>query len=1650
MSANLSAYDGQVHDPEGVYPLNWNSADKQPSKINVSSASPNNESGNIYPDFKVWYQTEEEENIMKSHLQKGYMEPQFVKHEDQSGRQLITELLNRSNNQTQSQLTHQDRDNKLDLMGQVFVDAMHKRRIFNGIKSKGAYKPPPRVTLTEHKKETWLKKLSNPSIPLHELSRAIPHGLRNKILLEQCLNHKIPISRAVWLIKCISTNEQRQLKRKTTNVSAMNINANKWIVEWSEQITLFFENIIENCFNSILPKEVWKYRLNYTIELVVNLYSEELMNQITFLTWIVRYLSRIVNNAHIFIDLKPLLIHHMIVKLFWFKIIRFDYLTKELSETMLLALVKTSQLPRQNKFDLSAQRISGILQYLIKYLFYYNSDIFILPSNWNYLKPYLKKVLDLHLAPVSEQFKLIAYRNESLTIDEFDRSSNSTRNSQSIPNDKFSFVLNKLNNTGNETIASLSKAMFEDPSTSDSSNWKSYIHLILQWCIQSVMEKDVINQRITLVCSILQYRQFQLVQAKSKRFKQFKADLENKILDFVYAMSEVLNYENKSNSKGYFYDINGFLVLISRLYKIKLFIVSSYLRRLIASGVIYLSDPDRTCYIHILILNLLPSSNDSNLKSILKRLTDSTKARIDKQDMNILKGLKDDFLNFLFKGKDIDADNFLNQYKCNVIFSYGDPTQIGQHTELSEYFYEEFDNKIKNLETKFQLTSNKLIIFYESFEIHTSALARFLVLMTDSLNQEDSKFVVDNDETLVLFLKMIFTNMKLLQYSIFNLKSSLWDHCLSVLKSWIELNKYNMIENLHNTNLTRSFLSLFGKQALYIESIKVDTKFLTPDELLSMELASYERLSNAAEFVHYMTLAITRYSNSIREGDDCVNIELIVKFLKTLQNWKTDEFTKCISDYLIRYLKPTLQLEYESNVKLLLKLIVDEFVSLKTIVEIFQNKTSANYFFETNNDNIHLLWDVFFNPRYELKFIDRFLYEYSRFAYITDNPNDYYKILTQIIYSTFQQSSDNKPISNVLDNSDTTVGVDNVGSGVGVAVDVNVSHSVDVDVMDTFHELNNNSSNDEFHLDKEKILNGKVIDSFWELVSSHRHLYEEYFYIPFDDFNHIDFSNLRKFVFNKFLRIQSSDDVNEMQVVEHLSYFNLPVLQWVFSYLIRERYKDYMNFNDNSSNFVLLVENILIIVERDSINHKLIGELFTFLSDNLKHQILFACEEIYLNSDNFPTLLIDGANVTNSLNYILSSCSRSKTGFSTKNSSNTTSLELSDGLVFSLNSALEKLINICYSLDHNHRKRLASRTSTSKNLELGIKMISKIILLHKYFLVELILKRSVNLQRDVLILNLMKLFNHKVMIKNPKLKNLLYDVLISIKSIISESITEQFQRNQGSISANSNQNTNIHVTNMPSPGVWIGKGTTPTGSTFFSSIDSPKPIPLSISGSHRTITSASPLSSNNNDANGENEDVTGGKIDLSNNSNRNSININNSGIINNSLSLTGSNGGNAIGKSHAGEDMQKTISSSGLNNDSIYIGGVLKTKSKLSTSKTGGLNKNINSANNNMGTGTNTYIVMPNILNIKPPSFNNNLKNLLSMFDLKDTIPEKTSKYYTVNQNWDGSVNNDETMAKYISKPFELIEDSCPRYAMDDTSIALQMFGVSAKRENPP
>lgn len=135
----------------------------------------------------------------------------------------------------------------LQVLSSLFGSVLAHRQLHGTVTATSTFKPPPRVTLTDSKREIWLRDLANPAIPLRRLSRTIPHGIRGKSLLDHCLSKDIPIPRAVWLVKCVGANEIRAFKRKGT-VGAFAIGGEaKWIKEWTANVEQFAESTLKLC-----------------------------------------------------------------------------------------------------------------------------------------------------------------------------------------------------------------------------------------------------------------------------------------------------------------------------------------------------------------------------------------------------------------------------------------------------------------------------------------------------------------------------------------------------------------------------------------------------------------------------------------------------------------------------------------------------------------------------------------------------------------------------------------------------------------------------------------------------------------------------------------------------------------------------------------------------------------------------------------------------------------------------------------------------------------------------------------------------------------------------------------------------------------------------------------------------------------------------------------------------------------------------------------------------------------------------------------------------------------------------------------------------------------------------------------------------------
>lgn len=197
-----------------------------------------------FADFFPWTGNHAEDKFSENVIRQGYYDKsQMSQNEMGSAKSSILPPLKQKSG--------------LQTLSSLFTNILAQRRTHGQITSSSTFKPPPRVTVTDTKREMWLKDLANPTISLRRLSRSIPHGIRGKVLLDQSLSKNIPIERAVWLAKCVGANELRSFRRKGASGLPM-VGEGKWIREFTVCVEQFVETIVDSCGD-----KDFKSKINY-------------------------------------------------------------------------------------------------------------------------------------------------------------------------------------------------------------------------------------------------------------------------------------------------------------------------------------------------------------------------------------------------------------------------------------------------------------------------------------------------------------------------------------------------------------------------------------------------------------------------------------------------------------------------------------------------------------------------------------------------------------------------------------------------------------------------------------------------------------------------------------------------------------------------------------------------------------------------------------------------------------------------------------------------------------------------------------------------------------------------------------------------------------------------------------------------------------------------------------------------------------------------------------------------------------------------------------------------------------------------------------------------------------------------------------------
>lgn len=475
-------------------------------------------------EFSPWLGIHPEDVLNDQTVKHGFIDRFFVpQNETNTARQSIYGLLkHRSGLQTLSVL---------------FASVVEQRQTHSSISSGSAFKPPPRVTLTEGKRKTWLCDLANPAVPLRKLNRTIPQGIRGQPLLEQCFANNVPIGRALWFAKCVGANEIRTLKRKGASATFAAGAEVKWLRDWTINIEQFSECSIGQC-----RQEDWRQRMNYAFSLTLRLYSESLLDRDHYLGWIVKSLSST--------DLEPSPAWLLLVQLHKADLSKYRNRGRPLVESLLEKLCTAIECGH----TLVAPYVARLTQ-MLRSILHANPASFIMPQSWKKYRPFVEMCLDLNRASDLVVLEQLSYRNERLSAD--------VGNDCSEPSTPRRLIIHILDGAelpfSTEEIALNCRSACEDVGL--------IVKVILEWCSSRFRAGKF---RVYLAVRLLQIYQKDI-------------NITSAVIDFFASQQDHTSC-----------DVSCLRLLVFELIRSQLISLSRYLQWLTARGGIWHKPPKRS------------------------------------------------------------------------------------------------------------------------------------------------------------------------------------------------------------------------------------------------------------------------------------------------------------------------------------------------------------------------------------------------------------------------------------------------------------------------------------------------------------------------------------------------------------------------------------------------------------------------------------------------------------------------------------------------------------------------------------------------------------------------------------------------------------------------------------------------------------------------------------------------------------------------------------------------------------------------------------------------------------------------------------------------------------------------------------------------
>ncbi|KAJ7594649.1 hypothetical protein C8J56DRAFT_444559 [Mycena floridula] len=494
------------------------------------------------------------------------------------------------------------------------------------------FRIPSRITLNDSKRQAWFADLANPDVPLYKLGKNVPHGAKGHDLLDLLHSNDVAIPRAVWFLRVFGANETTGLRNKPT------YNPTQYSVEWANLVTSYLKKQlaeiklpsaprpglnIKQTFKGVLAdfdsRERWISRLSYCLQLLRTFYSEGLVDNRTFLVWIVEQMSACnLAQAGFVTRIADEYLDGMLVS---------RAMTRPFVDACLskLAEIRTSTEP-----ELLVDT-EGLLKSLLQRICIALPDAFISPRMWADYQELLSSVLseyimdrtsDPHLEQNSLDIQAILFsnfvnirrRNEAMLF----------RNLPSLVSARLGSAVSDvelLNSISHDS--DLSTMVFFPDAAENASVFGEKLSMLLTWSITPLQFGD--HRPLVAVTLTRHWRN----RARDRATRRGSDSPDELLQDHLF------HWLDTNDVAGQVSSLESVALLFGKLVKDELFSYPSYIQRLIARGEPGLSSTEAEETRHRRFLRRIPLSHSTPSLINQRRVTlYGVRARESPEDAN--------------------------------------------------------------------------------------------------------------------------------------------------------------------------------------------------------------------------------------------------------------------------------------------------------------------------------------------------------------------------------------------------------------------------------------------------------------------------------------------------------------------------------------------------------------------------------------------------------------------------------------------------------------------------------------------------------------------------------------------------------------------------------------------------------------------------------------------------------------------------------------------------------------------------------------------------------------------------------------------------------------------------------------------------------